>query len=561
MNIKKYINFSISLKNLLIGTIALFLFMFPVIRLILLSISTESQTWTFAQYKILITDIRAEAAIWNTVYISFAASFISAAGGIITAFFVAYTNLRHKNIIELLVFLPFVIPAYVITLSWTELTASNGFLSMVLEKIGISPINLYSAGGIIVVLGICHISVVYAAVVHMLRKVPLETRWAAQVSGCPVWKSLIKIDLPMVMPAVAGGTALAFLADIDNFAVPAFLGISSNIPVLSTYIYEKVISFGPDSFAYGAVLSVILSGIALSGAGLASMMSHKEKIMENAQEDYAIRISFSSKKRQLMEGGILFVLALFSIIPFIYMAGNAMVTGSILSATPFNLTWDNYYFVFTNNGLKEAVCNSFFMAGTAMVLCLGMGTLIAYFLVRDHSRAAVFLSQCASITYSVPGIVLALALIFYWSQPVPGINTGLYGSYSILILGYVTRYMIIQIKNSAAAFATISEVSEQAALISGSSYIRMWVAVIVPQLVAPALSGAFFIFLSAFTELTMSSVMSSASTKTIGLAIFNLQQGGDYNLAAAVSIILIIIIAIVLGIQKIFEEWYTKRGI
>ena len=59
----------------------------------------------------------------------------------------------------------------------------------------------------------------------------------------------------------------------------------------------------------------------------------------------------------------------------------------------------------------------------------------------------------------------------------------------------------------------------------------------------------------------MSSVMSSASTKTIGLAIFNLQQGGDYNLAAAVSIILIIIIAIVLGIQKIFEEWYTKRGI
>lgn len=53
-----------------------------------------------------------------------------------------------------------------------------------------------------------------------------------------------------------------------------------------------------------------------------------------------------------------------------------------------------------------------------------------------------------------------------------------------------------------------------------------------------------FIFLSAFTELTMSSVMASTDTKTIGLTIFNLQQAGDYSLAAAVSSVILIVMMI-----------------
>ena len=157
---------------------------------------------------------------------------------------------------------------------------------------------------------------------------------------------------------------------------------------------------------------------------------------------------------------------------------------------------------------------------------------------------AIFVEQMAGMTYSVPGIVLALALIFYWSQPLPGLHTGLYGSYTILILGYVTRYMVVQIKNSAAAMQSMSRSAEEAAMVAGSSVFHMWIRIIIPQLAWPALSGSFFIFLSAFTELTMSSVMASTDTKTIGLTIFNLQQAGDYSLAAAVSSVILIVMMI-----------------
>ena len=518
------------------------LFLFPLVRLVILSLTDENGAWTAAQYQTLIEDPRAALAIWNTLYISIAASLISAVLGTAIAFLVAYTNMGNKRVIEALVYLPFVIPAYVMTISWTGLTVAGGALTMLLSAVGLPRLNLFTPGGIIAMLGICHMSVVYVTVINRLRKIPLEADWAARAAGCSPWAALRKVDIPMALPSIASGTVLAFLADIDNFAVPAFLGISSNIPVLSTYIYEKIISFGPDSFTYGAVLSVVLSAIALAGTVIAARVGRTPGSGEGRRETDAPRVFFRPAVRRAVETGVTAALVLFSIIPFLYMAISALLRTFVFSLRPEDMTLDNYRFVFTNDGIREAALNSLFMAGTATAVCLAAGTVIAYGIVRKKDSAARLLESCASMTYSVPGIVLALALIFYWSQPLPGVTTGLYGTYTILILGYVTRYMIVQIKNSASAMVSMSEAAEEAALVSGSSAVRLWTKIIIPQLLVPALTGSFFIFLSAFTELTMSSVMASANTKTIGLAIFNLEQAGDYSLAAAVS-------AVILGVM------------
>lgn len=554
---KKY--FKISKEKIIFSLMALVLFVFPLIRLILLSLTKEDGSFSLDQYYYFLSDSRALESVINTLQISISASLISALCGIITAFLVGYTNIKYKNLIEALVLMPFVIPAYVITLAWTGLTGPGSVLSQYLAAHMIPGIDLFTIHGIIGMLGICHMSVVHVTVVHMLRKVPQEVGWAARASGCSQWKTLLKVDLPMVMPAIAGGTVLAFLADVDNFAIPAFLGISSNIPVLSTYIYEKIIGFGPNSFTYGAVLSVVLSLIALSGALLSTLLVHERSYQESAKENFNIRIWLSPPVRRVIEIGTVSLLTIFSIVPLVYMAITALLRGFTFSLDAECLTLDNYIFVFTNDGVREAVINSLFMAGTASVICLILGTLIAYMSVRKQSKVASFLNQCASVMYSVPGIVLALALMFYWSQPIPGLNTGLYGTFTIIILGYITRYMIIQIRNSSAAFLAVAEAAEQAALASGSNSITLWVKIIMPQIAIPALAGTFFIFLSALTELTMSSIMASASTKTIGLQIFNLQQAGDYSLAAALSAVIVLFMGIIYGLQKLIRLLLARR--
>ena len=520
--------------HLVFALVALLFFVFPLLRLLLLSVTSDDGSWTLDGYKQLFSDQRATVAIINTLYISILSAVLSSFLGTWFAFLVGYTNIRCKKIIEMLIF-----PAYVMTISWTGLTSSGGALTLFLKSLGLPGINLYTPCGIIVMLGICHMSVVYVTVIHRLRQISMEVDWAARASGSSLGRLLWAIDLPMTASAIASGSVLAFLADIDNFAVPAFLGISSNIPVLSTYIYEKVISFGPGSFSYGAVLSVLLSAIALTGTLVAAHLGKTAQVGESHRDEIEPRIVLQSWLRGCLEWGSVAFLFSISVIPFCYMAISALLRTFTFSLRLEDMTLDNYSFVFTNDGVQEAALNSLFMSGIATFICLLIGSLVAYGVVRKGNRMASFLEQMAGMTYSVPGIVLALALIFYWSQPIPGVTTGLYGSYTIIILGYVTRYMVVQIKNSISAMQSMSASAEDAALISGSSIIHMWIKIIIPQLALPALSGAFFIFLSAFTELTMSSVMASTNTRTIGLLIFNLQQAGDYSLAAAVSAVIL----------------------
>lgn len=550
---------NISGRSILLYASAGFLFLFPILRLLIMSISNDGGGWTAAYYAQIIHDGRALQAVWNTLWISACASFISAAGGLFTAFLTAYTNIRFKKFIELLVLMPFVIPSYVITLSWTGLCSTGGGLNLFLKETGLPVIHLYSAGGIIAMLGICHMSLVHMTAVHMLRKIPSESEWAARASGCTSWQVLGTIDLRQIMPAAAGGIMLAFLSDIDNFAVPAFLGISSDIPVLSTYIYEKVISFGPDSFTYSAALAAVLAGIAIAGTGAESVISRRGKTLDSRREDRSVRLFLPPTVRRITEWSCAAALTCFSLIPLAYMAFSALLGSYVFSFSAAHLSGDNYIFVLTDDGIRTAFFNSLFMSLSAALICLFMGTAAAYLKLRRPSAASSFMEKCAGMTYSIPGIVLALSLAFYWSRPLPGIHTELYGTHALLILGYVTRYMILQIKNSESALLSVDPSIEEAARASGCSGFLLWKKIMMPLLAAPVFFGAFLVFLSALTELTMSSVLSSVSTRTIGLVIFNLQQAGEYGAAAALSAVILVLMAGAGGLYFLLSFYHAGR--
>ncbi|MFR5243582.1 MAG: ABC transporter permease [Clostridium sp.] len=210
-------------------------------------------------YMDMLHEDRTSKAIRNTLIISIASTVIAVAAGSFFAFLNAYTNIKRKKLLELLVLAPYIIPSYIITLSWSSLLLKRGLVNTFLKNIGLPVIDIYTLPGIILVMGICNIPVVYLLVVGMLRKIPRDMEWAGRTSGYTPLQTIRKITMVQAMPAIASGGMLAFLASIDNFSIPAFLGISSGIPVLSTYIYEKAISFGPDSFHKAAALSVVLS--------------------------------------------------------------------------------------------------------------------------------------------------------------------------------------------------------------------------------------------------------------------------------------------------------------
>ena len=546
--------------GLLLFYLGVFLvFIAPIVRLLFMSLK-GSDGYGLSNYQVLLQEKRTREAIFNTILIAASSTMIAIVAGSGLALAAAYTNIKRKRLLELLVLLPFIIPSYIITLSWSGFLSKKGIVNQILGAVGIGPVNIYSIGGILLVIGICNIPVVYMSVIHMLRRIPRDLEWASRACGFGLSYTLIHVDLVQVLPAIIAGGLLAFLSAIDNFSVPAFLGISSGIPVLSTYIYEKAIGFGPDAFPLAAALSVLLSVIAVGGTLMETALVGKNGKSESIKEDYSVRIELEGPKRRLLEWGLLGTLGVLNLVPILVMIKSAFLKTYGLKMTLDNLSFKNFAFVFTNRGVLAAVRNSILLALVTCGVCIVVGTTAAYMKVRRNSKGAVTMEKCASLTYAIPGIVLSLAMIVHWVEPLPGIRPGVYGTIWILVIAYITRYLILQIKESTTALMSVNPELEEAVRACGRGKRALWQQVLLPMLVRPILSGSFLIFVSSLTELTLSSMLASAGTKTIGLTIFNFQQSGDYNLSAAMSAVIVVMVLTGYCLVALKPAEKKKRG-
>ncbi|MDK6371139.1 iron ABC transporter permease [Aerococcus urinae] len=496
----------------------------------------------FDNFALIFESNRTLQAIKNTLILGIGSTCISFILGLLVAIIVAYTNIRFKKTFELLTILPFVIPGYIMTLSWTSVFAFNSPINSLLTQLKLPIVNLYSMGGMIFILGLSNAALVYLNVIDILKKIPVEQEWASRVSGYNLVATLKNINLPSAKYGIANGIILAFLSAIDNFAIVSTLGTPSGIPVLSTYIYEKAIGFGPHSFNEAAVLSLILSVIAFTGVALRAYMLRKSLVIDTQRARSNDRIHLSPKYRRTLECIMFIILLTLNILPLVTMFFSSLQVGYSRSIFDIsNMALDNYAFIFQTPSMYNGFWNSFILTSLAILVCLMLSIFATYYKSRIDSKATSLLELGASITYSTPGIVLALSMILYWSN-VPNV----YGSLLILFIAYITRYFLVIFNGSSTAITSIPFDLEEAAQISGSKKPQIWRRIILPLMKGQLLSSAFLMFSSALTELTLSSLLAAANTKTIGLTIYNLQTSGDVNTAQAYSVLLTLFILLLL---------------
>ncbi|CAM4130871.1 ABC transporter permease [Lederbergia lenta] len=529
------------------------LFLTPVFRLVFISFRQED-TFTLAHYAHVLYDKTTWLTVKNTLIIVTGSTILSLFLGVAFAWAMAYVNIKNKKWIQLFIFFPFIIPSYITTLAWVQLFSKNGFVHAGLQLLSshFTAPNLYSIGGIIFVLGISHYPLVYLLTVNVFRKIPRELEQAAKVSGASRWHILFKLVIPLAIPGITAGGFLAFLSNLDNFGIPAFLGIPANIRVLSTYIYEQIVSFGPSAFSRAAVLSIVLAIIAAAGMIAQWLMMRKGKITETATTDMEARILLSTAKRRICETFIWCFLLFTSIIPFISMAASSFIKAYGLSFRWENLSLKNYqYVLFSDQRTFSAINTSIKLALITAIVCLFVGTAIAYIRHKSQSNITKLMEGIVTVPYALPGTIFALSMILTWMQPIPGWNPGIYGSIWILVIAYLTRFLILQVRSSFTAFSQIDPSIEEAARTSGASGIAKWRKILFPLLFPGLISGALLVFLTALTELTVSSLLWSSGQETIGVVIFNFEQSGytTYSSALSSMIVMAIFIGGILFIQ------------
>lgn len=535
------------------------LFLWPILRLLSLSFSVEDGH-LLTNYTTVLQEARTWKVLSNTAIIVAGSTVIAVGLGVLLAWLVAYSDIRAKKLLHVFVLLPFIIPSYIITLSWTQFLSNNGIVSRTLALLpwSVEPFTIYSHTGMILILGLSHYPLVFLLTMSVLRRIPRELEWAVRSSGGSAWTTFVKVTLPLSLPGIASGGLLAFLANLDNFGIPAFLGIPANITVLSTAIYQEVVGFGPSAFARAATFSVLLGIIALIGTLFQWLLLRRSKEGENSEIDTKPRFSLG-KFRLPFEIGLWSFLLIISIIPMFSMVATSLIKAYGLPFALENLTFNHYRFVmFEHDKVKGAVMNSVKLAIGTSIICIVAGTAIAYYRLRKQTLAGKVIELMVSLPYALPGMVLALAMILAWMQPIPGWNPGIYGSIWILFIAYVTRFMILQVRGSLTAMSQIGPAMEEAAHVSGAGFLGKWRFIMLPLLLPGLLSGAFLVMLTTLTELTVSALLWSSGSETIGLMIFNFQQAGYTTYSTAFSSLVVVtmlfLTLILLGLQKLYQR-------
>jgi iron(III) transport system permease protein len=164
-----------------------------------------------------------------------------------------------------------------------------------------------------------------------------------------------------------------------------------------------------------------------------------------------------------------------------------------------------------------------------------------------------------SLPYALPGMVLGLAMILTWIEPIPGWQPGLYGTIWLIFLSYVVRFFILQVRSSTVSIMQVGKEVEEAARINGALYWTRWRRILLPLYSPGMLTGFFLVFLTAFTELTISSLLWTSGSETIGVVIFSFEQAGSTTHSTALSTLIVAAILMILALGGWLQQGWRRR--
>ena len=414
--------------------------------------------------------------------------------------------------------------------------------SSLLQTLGLAPPPgtphpLRGPGGIIAVLALHHAPLAYVTVRAGLARIPRELADAAAVDGAGRAAVLVRVLLPLLRGHLVAGLLLCFVAAVGNFGVPALLGAGANYPTLPTLIYRRLTGFGPGVIADMAAMSAWL--LVLTGIGLAlarRFLGGPAAALEDGRP--LAGLWPLGRGRVAVETGLAGLLVVSFAIPVLALTAAALAPTYGVPLTSATVTLDNFVEVLVRQPATiRALGNSALFTTAAALLCCALALPCAYALTRIAPNWRVLAEALFEWPYAIPGIVLAVALILLFLRPLPILGISLYGTAAIIVLAYVARFFALVLKPTLAAFDQLDRSVEEAAQLCGAGRLATLRHVVLPA-VAPSLaSGAILAVLIAFNELTVSALLWSGRTQTLGVVMFGLEEAGLTSQAAAVSLV------------------------
>ena len=510
--------------------------LYPTARIIYLSV-TEAATGVLDLE--VMREVLANPQTWtstrNTVVLAFAATLIGLAVATPMAWSCARTDVPLSGLTRVLVLLTFMNPPILLGLAYVSLFGpGTGVLTDVAATLGLG--DIYSWWGLLAVTVSCSYPIIFMLVSTALSSLDADLEHAAAAHGANGLTTTLRVTLPLVRPAIASGCLLSFVLALNAFGVQALIAIPANIPLLTTDIYANF-SY-PVQFTAAADLSVILMGISV--------------LVSIAINLYVLRTTFPTimgkgfrpgrvNLRPIVRYG---ALALNLAVLLVTLVGpmTVMVMTSFLPRSRElslgSLSLDSYRALAELGSVGMALLNSLMLGAVSALGMVVIAVSLTYFHRQKtwFSRPAVLLAE---LPFVIPGIVLAVGMIAAYSRP----PAELYGTYLILVLAYVAKFLPIALRFTQGAFGQVGLELEESAHAHGASHGQTLRWVLLPLVRRGVTTAAIISFIFAFNELSASILLISSGKEVSSTVLLTYAEEGLIQEMSAFAAILFAITA------------------
>ena len=452
--------------------------------------------------------------VWNTIKLAVTVTICCAVIGTATAWLVEKTDLPGRHIWAVLVVLPVAIPDFVTSFGWVSVAPSvQGYLGASL----VMTLALYPLA--------------YLPVAAAFRGADPGQEEVARSLGLSRWEVFFRVTLNQVRSALLGGcvlVSLALLAEYGAFEVLRYQTLTTEI------FFESQRSYNIPVASSLSMILVLLSFAVLGGDVLARGKGR------------VTRTTRGLRARTPQSLGRATIPALLGLIVLVGLA-----LGVPVGVVIYWMIRGGTTTLPASTSLVGAALTTAGYAAAAGFLATVLALPVALLAVRQPRRSTMVLERGTFIVQAIPGLVIALALVYFSIRALPT----LYQSTPLLIVGYAIMFFPLALVAVRTSVAQAPLALEDVARSLGRRPAAVWWRVVLP-LVGPGLAAAFcLVFLSVVTELTLTLVMIPTGVQTLSTQFWAYTTNLSYAAAAPYAGLMILIAAVP---SYILGRWFDR---
>jgi iron(III) transport system permease protein len=523
----------------------LWLIVYPLV-LVLVEGFRGADGWTVDFVRQFLERRNEAQALWGSLWISLATVVLAGAIGIPLAFLFSRYDFPGRRIVGGLVALPAVLPPLVGVLAFLFLYGESGFVSLLIQRLfrlDTPPWRLQGPGAILLVHAYSMYVYFYLFTRAGLASMDASVFEAAASLGAGRWRTLRRVVLPLLMPALTGGALLTFMTALASFSAPYIFG--GGFRVMTTQIVATRLN-GDDQLAMIETVSLTL--IALVALWLLRGTATFDSSAGGRKGVAPALVPVKRPAVRLIVGVLGWGLALLLLLPHLTLLLVSFVPAETWTTEPLPpaYTWRNYLTLIEDPVRARPLLNSLWLASAATVAAVGIAVAAGVLSVRRRARFGRTIEGLLALPWAVPGTVFAIALATAFSVHAPLAGRFiLVGTLWLLPLAYLVRNLPITSRSVLAGFRALDLSLDEAAATLGAGRWRTLRRVTLPLLRPAIVAGASLAFVTAFGDFVTSIMLYTYDTRPISLEILSSLRQSDVGVAAAYGVVLMAISAAV----------------